>query len=183
MIKRSQVHPHLIHQTNSDEPNNSYVSVEPTLRPKNLPLDNSFSDDKFCKWKTVQMENDESSTSNYISTRNNPYQNVVDESNELLDVDSMNSNFSKHCRNVSFNTAQKVHYYEAERTNKKSKAGLWLQLQDEDVSEVDTSSDSSSIYEDEYIVTDNMFHNREFPHSSITVSDVQCSSSDGEIFE
>ena len=55
-------------------------------------------------------------------------QNLVDETNKQRDIDSTNSNFSKHCCNVSFNTAQKVHYYEAERTNKKSKAGLWLQL-------------------------------------------------------
>ena len=134
--------------------------MEATLEPKNLLIDNSPSDGRLCKWKAVQVKNNKGTASNCILTKTHPYQNVADEVNELHDNNSMNSNFSKHCRNVSFNTAQKVHYYEAEKTNKRSKAGLWLQLQDENVGdnreipEVDTSSDSSSSYEGEYIVTE-----------------------------
>ena len=82
--------------------------MEENIQPESSLLTNSAPNQKFCKWKAVQKKNGEV--------------------NDLHDNNSMNSNFSKHCCNVSFNTAQKVHYYEAERTNKKSKAGLWLQL-------------------------------------------------------
>ena len=84
-----------------------------------------------------------------------------------------------------------MHYYEAESTSsKKPKAGLWLKVQEEEeevsedgeMSEGSSYSSNTSTYEDEYIVTDKMFQNREFPGTRIRVSDVQSFSSDGDFY-
>ena len=196
-MKRSQVHPHLIPRTNSNEANNSYVTIETNVRPNSLPLNptilrtNNQIIENPANENLTQRQVQQNETHSYVNVAagsNNPYQNVFNRNNLNQDTDSMNSSLTK--RNVSFSLSQKVHYYEAESTSsKKPKAGLWLKVhkeeeevfEDGEMSEVDGSSYSSnSTYEDEYIVTDRSFQNREFPGNRIRVSDVQSFSSDGD---
>ena len=196
-MKRSQVHPHLIQRTNSDDANNSYVTMESNVRPNSLPLNpptTANTDNRTLESPAIenvsQHQFNQSETHPYVNVAvgSNPYQNVFNQTNAQPDTDSMNSSLTK--RNVSFSTSQKVHYYEAESTSsKKPKAGLWLKVQEEEevsedgeMSEGLSYSSNTSTYEDEYIVTDKMFQNREFPGTRIRVSDVQSFSSDGDFY-
>ena len=126
-IERTQVHPHLIQRTSFDKANSPYVTIESNVRTNSIPLNNPTSSQE-----ADQTSVDETNPSVNVSIGNDPYQYVVNETVFTQSTESTNTSTAKRGSNVSFNTEQTVHYYSTEKkTKEKSKAGLWLKVQNE----------------------------------------------------